>query len=110
MDKVVERLWICVHKLVFVENNQKISKKLCKSAWQKGKYMVIYASCRRWGDVRYWKSKWKKLEKSFGKGIDKADVIWYDIQAVAVGTEFEKRKLKNFKKVLDKPLKVWYIK
>ena len=52
----------------------------------------------------------EKLEKSFEKGIDKADVIWYDIQAVAVRTELEKRKLKNFKKVLDKPMKVWYIK
>ena len=110
MDKVVEMLWKGVDKLIFSENNQKISKKLCKSAWQKGKYMVIYASCRRWGDVNTWKEKWKKLEKSFEKGIDKADVIWYDIQAVAVGTELEKRKLKNFKKVLDKPLKVWYIK
>ena len=99
-----------MYKFNFSENNQKISKKLCKSAWQKGKYMVIYASCRRWGDVNTWKEKWKKLEKSFEKGIDKADVIWYDIQAVAVARELEKRKLKNFKKVLDKLWKVWYIK
>ena len=83
-------LWRCVYKLIFSENNQKLSKKLCKSAWQKSKGMVIYASYRRWGDVNTWKSKWKKLEKSFEKGIDKADVIWYDIQAVAVGTELEK--------------------
>ena len=52
----------------------------------------------------------EKTWKSFWKGIDKADVIWYDIQAVAVMTELEKRKLKNFKKGIDKPLKVWYIK
>ena len=78
-EKTQYKLWIrlwkgcgkAVDKLIFSENNQKISKKLCKSAWQKSKGMVIYASCRRWGDVNTWKEKWKKLEISFGKGVER---------------------------------------
>ena len=84
MDKVVEMLWKGVHKLIFSEKKKKISKKLCKSAWQKGKYMVIYASCRRWGDVNTWKEKWKKLEKSFEKGIDKREEMWYTVKVAAI--------------------------
>ena len=76
MHKTVEKVRKYVDKLVIVEKYQKSKKKLCKSAWQKGKGMVRYASCRRWGDVNTWKSEWKKLEKSFEKGIDKADEIW----------------------------------
>ena len=83
-------------------------KKMKKKSWQKG---VVYDNITKLSGGEPLEGIWEKpqdgiKQRCFKKVVDKAEMVWYNNQAVNERRENKNRK--RSKKVLDKRLKAWY--